>query len=544
MCSSGGNSRRSSSSSSSSSSNIRTNTSLDRRRRLAQLTKWCTLFIILESTSVGNGLITPPSSSTTPASTVTTTTSSSSSSTTTTTTIINTSGSSTGSSWLESTSPSSAGGGPYTSPSATALPAFEALPRFEALVQDSPNSSRGKTLPLVGSGALKVTPSQPTLEGSKRGPAGSSNSNRDGSSSSSTTSGYDSPASRRTPPLSKVVAATGTTIAPVGMAAAGSSSFSKISSANLILAESGGAESAKIGPGQKVPVGFSGSSSTAKTAAAGKSAGSRPLAASEQEPSGNRLEGGELTTTPEGNFSKMYFETDNHTTIASQVGSIAVLPCAVRNIGEGVVSWIRRKDYHLLTIGFTTYSSDERFNIIHSEDTEEWPLQIKYVQLRDAGLYECQVSTHPPTSIFVKLDVVEAKAEIFGPSEKYLKPGSMLRLTCRVVQSNEPPLYIFWYHNNRMINYDAHRGVNVSTEADNRYSELVISHTNTLNSGNYSCVSNNAVAASTLVHILNGENPAAMQHGDHGNAVLVASHIHLPLAVVTYQVINFVLNMH
>ena len=35
-----------------------------------------------------------------------------------------------------------------------------------------------------------------------------------------------------------------------------------------------------------------------------------------------------------------------------------------------------------------------------------------------------------------------------------------------------------------------------------------------------------------------------MQHGDHGNAVLVASHIHLPLAVVTYQVINFVLNMH
>lgn len=34
------------------------------------------------------------------------------------------------------------------------------------------------------------------------------------------------------------------------------------------------------------------------------------------------------------------------------------------------VSWIRRKDYHLLTIGVTTYSSDERFNIIRSEDSE------------------------------------------------------------------------------------------------------------------------------------------------------------------------------
>ncbi|XP_052894458.1 uncharacterized protein DDB_G0271670-like [Anopheles moucheti] len=530
----------SSNSHSSNSSSSRRITSLD-RRRLTQLTKWCTLFIILESTSVGSSLITSASSSTSSTSSTAATTSSSTSTTTTSLTLPSSS------SWLEGTSHASTAD-PYSSTTA-AVPSIETLPRFEALVQESPNSSRGKTLPLLGSGALRETSAQSVLEGgqrlstSKRGPS-SSNSNTISSRGSITsTSIYDSLTTRRssgTDGISKL-----TTIAPElvdGLRGSGaSSSFSKITSANLILAEGGHGESGKIGPGQKVPVGFSGSSSTSKVGS-GKTSSTKG-GSSEVEPSGNRLEGGDVTTA-EGNFSKMYFETDNHTTIASQVGSIAVLPCAVRNIGEGVVSWIRRKDYHLLTIGVTTYSSDERFNIIHSEDTEEWPLQIKYVQLRDAGLYECQVSTHPPTSIFVKLDVVEAKAEIFGPSEKYLKPGSMLRLTCRVVQSNEPPLYIFWYHNNRMINYDAHRGVNVSTEADNRYSELVISHTNTLNSGNYSCVSNNAVAASTLVHILNGENPAAMQHGDHGNAVLVASHIHLPLAIVTYQVINFVLNMH
>uniref|UniRef100_A0A182Y9T3 Ig-like domain-containing protein n=1 Tax=Anopheles stephensi TaxID=30069 RepID=A0A182Y9T3_ANOST len=487
--------------------------------------------------------------STSSTSTSTTSTATTTSSTTTTTNTIPSS-----SSWLESTSPASTAGGPYSTPAAT-VPSIETLPRFEALVQESPNSSRGKTLPLLGSGALRETlPQSGAIDGGrglgtgKRGPASSSSNAISSKGSITSTSVYDLlPTSRRasgtdginahttiTPALVQVV------VGPSGSGA--SSSFSKITSANLILAEGGHAmeSGGKVGPGQKVPVGFSGSSSKVSS---GKSSNAKG-ASMEVEPSGNRLEGGDVSTTSEGNFSKMYFETDNHTTIASQVGSIAVLPCAVRNIGEGVVSWIRRKDYHLLTIGVTTYSSDERFNIIHSEDTEEWPLQIKYVQLRDAGLYECQVSTHPPTSIFVKLDVVEAKAEIFGPSEKYLKPGSMLRLTCRVVQSNEPPLYIFWYHNNRMINYDAHRGVNVSTEADNRYSELVISHTNTLNSGNYSCVSNNAVAASTLVHILNGENPAAMQHGDHGNAVLVASHIHLPLAIVTYQVIYFVLNMH
>ena len=42
----------------------------------------------------------------------------------------------------------------------------------------------------------------------------------------------------------------------------------------------------------------------------------------------------------DGNFSKMFFETENLTTILTQVGSIAVIPCSVRNIGDGVVSII------------------------------------------------------------------------------------------------------------------------------------------------------------------------------------------------------------
>ncbi|XP_055626550.1 uncharacterized protein LOC129768731 isoform X2 [Toxorhynchites rutilus septentrionalis] len=168
----------------------------------------------------------------------------------------------------------------------------------------------------------------------------------------------------------------------------------------------------------------------------------------------------------------MQFGTDNSTMVTAQVGSMAHIPCRIHHIGEGVVSWIRRKDYHLLTVGLTTYSSDERFSATHLQNSEDWTLQIKFVQDRDAGWYECQVSTHPPTSIFLELRVVEARAEIVGSQVKYLTPDSTLKLICRVVQSTEASAFIFWYHNNRMINYDVDRGINVSTEAANETDAL------------------------------------------------------------------------
>lgn len=45
---------------------------------------------------------------------------------------------------------------------------------------------------------------------------------------------------------------------------------------------------------------------------------------------------------------------------------------------------------------------------------------------------------------------------------------------------------------------------------DNRYSELTISQTTISHSGNYSCVTNNAVSSSTLVHIFNGESESSV----------------------------------
>ncbi|PRD27732.1 UNVERIFIED_CONTAM: hypothetical protein NCL1_34502 [Trichonephila clavipes] len=70
------------------------------------------------------------------------------------------------------------------------------------------------------------------------------------------------------------------------------------------------------------------------------------------------------------------------------------------------VSWIRRKDLHVLTVGRFTYTSDQRFQTIHLENSDDWTLQVKYPQSKDGGVYECQVSTVPKMSHFVNLNVI------------------------------------------------------------------------------------------------------------------------------------------
>lgn len=51
------------------------------------------------------------------------------------------------------------------------------------------------------------------------------------------------------------------------------------------------------------------------------------------------------------------------------------------------------------------FIADQRFLALKQPD-KFWTLQIKYVQGRDAGAYECQVSTEPKVSARVHLQVV------------------------------------------------------------------------------------------------------------------------------------------
>ncbi|XP_052897826.1 titin-like [Anopheles moucheti] len=210
------------------------------------------------------------------------------------------------------------------------------------------------------------------------------------------------------------------------------------------------------------------------------------------------------------------FITKNNTRVISQRGGLAVLPCSVTMTTPATVSWFRRKDYQLLTVGLSTYSSDDRFLVEHTRHLGNWALRIKNARKEDEGLYECQISTHPPQSIFIELRIVEAVAEILESPDLHIDEGSTLRLECKLKRATESPLYVFWYHEDRMVNYDQEDGVSVS---NNKLASSILSVRNATarHGGNYTCAPANARQSSIYVHVLKGEKPAAMHRNPNEN---------------------------
>nr|CAD7256478.1 unnamed protein product [Timema shepardi] len=108
------------------------------------------------------------------------------------------------------------------------------------------------------------------------------------------------------------------------------------------------------------------------------------------------------------------------------------------------------------------------------------------------------------------------KIEIVGESDIYVKTGSTVNLKCVITQSLEEPAYIFWYHDNeRVLNYDkTAKDIRMDRVGpDTTVGTLVIYNGQRQDSGNYTCSPSNLDSASVLLHVLNGEHPAAMQRG-------------------------------
>ncbi|KAK7067480.1 hypothetical protein SK128_002889, partial [Halocaridina rubra] len=143
-----------------------------------------------------------------------------------------------------------------------------------------------------------------------------------------------------------------------------------------------------------------------------------------------------------------------------------------------------------------------------------WELSIRAVRHSDAGLYECQITTHPPTSLFYILSVVEAQAVIQGGEEVHVHTGVKLKLHCRVELATEPPQYIFWYHNDTMVNYAYSRPF-LKVVGRPYGSTLIISNLTWEDAGIYTCEAHKAHPDNVTLHVIGEEKHAAL-HKDDG----------------------------
>ncbi|XP_050715524.1 uncharacterized protein LOC126998143 isoform X2 [Eriocheir sinensis] len=206
--------------------------------------------------------------------------------------------------------------------------------------------------------------------------------------------------------------------------------------------------------------------------------------------------------------------------VTTPEGVPANLTCGVKNLFDRKVSWIRRRDLHVLTAGSYTYTSDSRFRALHLVGSPFWTLQVDSPRAHDSGVYECQVSMQPKISRRFFLFVVIPSAEIHGTRQVYMKTGSDINITC-LVSGHLRDSPITWYHAPlpvppekpavREIRTGGRGGVQLVTDKHAGTSWLLVKHATWRDAGNYTCAPRHARPASVAIHVVD-ESPAAMQH--------------------------------
>ncbi|CAG5059154.1 unnamed protein product [Parnassius apollo] len=203
----------------------------------------------------------------------------------------------------------------------------------------------------------------------------------------------------------------------------------------------------------------------------------------------------------------------NATKITVQLGDDAYLNCRISLLQDKTVSWVRRRGKEelpeLLTVGAVTYAADNRVTVAQRYPGN-WRLLIKEVKPDDEGIYECQISTHPPRVSRIYLHVNTPQVWVVDEAgapllEKYYEAESTLALVCRA-RHVETPTVLTWIHEGRALNADTTRGgISVKTEqvpggAD---SLLRLARVNSSDAGNYTCAVRGARPHTVSVHVLN-----------------------------------------
>uniref|UniRef100_A0A336LKU9 CSON010974 protein n=1 Tax=Culicoides sonorensis TaxID=179676 RepID=A0A336LKU9_CULSO len=207
--------------------------------------------------------------------------------------------------------------------------------------------------------------------------------------------------------------------------------------------------------------------------------------------------------------------------VTVHLNGTAYLNCKVAILQDRTVTWVQRKHnsdkLQLLTVGNHTYSADTRYSV-DFQYPNNWRLKITAAIENDEGIYECQISTHPPRlyRVFLTVNVPEVIIvnEFFEPLfDTFYEAASTIQLNCVVKYITMLYSVVHWTHNGRLLNDDIIRG-GISDEGAN--STLFVARVNKSDSGNYTCSIGPTLYFTTNVHVLN-ESLAELYHGNAYN---------------------------
>lgn len=141
----------------------------------------------------------------------------------------------------------------------------------------------------------------------------------------------------------------------------------------------------------------------------------------------------------------------NNYTMVTTTGHSVMLRCRYKHLNDKQISWIRMKDWHILTSNSFLYISDKRFKLVRNRQRYEWALEIANVTMSDNGTYQCQVAVgENMLSTFIHLYVKQPEVRIIGAREYTVLPGEPINITCFITQAVHP-VQISWFSNNRTL---------------------------------------------------------------------------------------------
>ncbi|XP_046433669.1 uncharacterized protein LOC124186212 isoform X1 [Neodiprion fabricii] len=247
-----------------------------------------------------------------------------------------------------------------------------------------------------------------------------------------------------------------------------------------------------------------------------------------------------------GKYGPYFEDGPGDTNITARIGSTVLLDCKIGMLHDKTVTWVQhiKDSIHLLTVARQVYSADQRVSLSFRYPSN-WRLQIQYASLRDSGLYECQVATHPPRIKKINLivtapvlTIVDDAGRVVAAGERHLKAGSVLKLSCeaRDVREDEGESLVWTrgdetltenVSENKTMEYIGEMEIHVVV------STVSVDKATPRHAGNYSCSVPGRTKSTVVVHVLNGELPAAVHDGNGvSHAVLNLWLVHLTISYV------------